>query len=332
MKKIKKPLLFLIFNRFDQTKLVFEKIRKYKPSMFFIAADGPRDNCQEAEICKEIRSYVIENIDWECEVYTLFRDKNLGCGIAVSSAISWFFEHVEDGLIIEDDCLPSESFFIFCEQMLDLYKNHHEVMHISGVNYLGQLFKINTYDFTLYSCIWGWATWRRAWKYYEYNIGNYSPNKLNHVILRNSNNDYNQFNFWNNYLIKLSEREIDTWDLQWQISVWMNFGICIMPAVNLVENIGFAEDALHTKNIDSPLAKLKVYQYNFDRIKKRKIKINYFLSDYIFYYAYLEKFELNKNQLNSLKITIEQSLIHKLKSKELTFRDKIYIIRKKFFN
>ena len=116
----KKPLstavLFLVFNRLDTTKEVFKAIRKAKPSRIYIASDGPRKiKNNEADKVKEVRSYIINNIDWQCDVNTLFREENLGCKIAVSTAIDWFFDNEEQGIILEDDCFPSQSFFWFCE-------------------------------------------------------------------------------------------------------------------------------------------------------------------------------------------------------------------------
>lgn len=328
MNQSKKPLLFLIFNRLQETKLVFEEIRKYKPSQFFIAADGPRENIQEYEICNAIRNYVIENIDWECEVYTLFRDQNLGCGKAVSSSITWFFEQVEDGIILEDDCLPSQHFFIFCEKLLDIYKNDQKVMHISGFNYLGEIKYNNQYLFSQFSSIWGWATWRRAWDNYIYDISLYDNLELDNKLVFNSNNDFNQLLFWRNYIKVLNEGKINTWDLQWQLSIWYNDSVSILPAQNLVSNIGFSPEALHTKNVESPLANLSTVLSNIKfRFRKKKIKINTNLSDYIFYYAHFELYNIKKSEVKSKKIPIQNSLYNSLKRNDLTIRDKFYLIR-----
>ena len=134
---LKTAVLFLIFNRLDTTKQVFEEIRKAKPPRLYIAADGPRENKEgEKEKVGAVRKYVLENIDWNCEVKTLFRDKNLGCGKAVSQAITWFFENEEMGIILEDDCLPSQSFFWFCEKLLKKYNKEKRIMLITGTSYL----------------------------------------------------------------------------------------------------------------------------------------------------------------------------------------------------
>ena len=130
------PILFLIFNRPDVTKCVFEEIRKQKPQYLYLAADGPRANKPgEYEKCILAREVVLEGIDWNCELKTLYRDENLGCGKAVSEAITWFFEHVEEGIILEDDCLPNNSFFTFCSELLDRFRTTDKIMHISGNNF-----------------------------------------------------------------------------------------------------------------------------------------------------------------------------------------------------
>jgi len=163
------PVLFIVFNRLDTTKQVFEEIKKAKPQKLFIAADGPR-NFQEKNKTDVVRKYILENINWKCEVKTLFREKNLGCKYAVAGAIDWFFDNVEQGIILEDDCLPSQSFFKFCQEMLEKYKDDERVMHISGTNVEG-ISKIDQdYFFAINFNVWGWATWKRAWKLYDINV------------------------------------------------------------------------------------------------------------------------------------------------------------------
>ena len=136
-KNLRVPVLFLVFNRFDTTKKVFEEIKRVKPKKLFISSDGPRkDKRKEKEVVEIIRKYLLDEIDWNCEVKTLFRNKNLGCKKAVSFAIDWFFKNVEEGIILEDDTIPNQDFFIFCEKLLEKYKEDERIMHISGNNFL----------------------------------------------------------------------------------------------------------------------------------------------------------------------------------------------------
>ena len=155
------PILFLIFNRPEVTFAVFEQIQKIQPKYLFIAADGPR-NYKENELCKATRD-VVQKIDWDCELKTLFRNENLGCAKNVSSAIKWFFDHVEKGIILEDDCYPDLSFFSFCEELLNYYDNNDRIMAISGFNaQLGIKRTKHSYFFAEIPLVWGWATWRKA--------------------------------------------------------------------------------------------------------------------------------------------------------------------------
>ena len=152
------PILFLVFNRPETTALVFQEIRKVRPQQLFVAADGPRpDRTGEAEKCAEVKK-IVAAVDWPCEVKTLFRDNNLGCRVAVSSAINWFFENVEEGIILEDDCLPHPDFFRFCNELLDYYRNDERIMHIGGNNFqFVNKYGKSSYYFSHYAHIWGWA-------------------------------------------------------------------------------------------------------------------------------------------------------------------------------
>jgi len=242
---LKTPVLFLIYKRLDTTKQVFQVIRQAKPPRLYIAADGPRENIEgEAEKVKVVRDYVIKNIDWDCEVKTLFRDKNLGCGRAVSEAITWFFEHEEMGIILEDDCLPSLSFFWFCEELLERYKDDMRIFLISGFNKQNKWKKYQaSYFFSHFGGIWGWASWRRAWKHFDIDMKDIDDFiKLNHFenLLGKRLGKIRQKIIYN------SINKLDIWDYQWAYARHKNNGLAIVPTVSLIENIGFGEDATHT--------------------------------------------------------------------------------------
>lgn len=241
------PILFLVFNRPDPTCKVFEEIKKARPKQLFIAADGPRKHKDgEFELCEKTRA-VITKIDWPCEVKTLFREENLGCKIAVSSAIDWFFENVEEGIILEDDCLPSSSFFTFCTSLLEFYRNDTRVMHIGGTNFQdGKLRGDGSYYFSSIHHIWGWATWRRAWKYYDVNMKSL-PVFLKENYLDTITPDKALQNYWKSHLENIYAGRIDTWDFQWTFAIWSQHGLGIIPNQNFVSNIGFGDEATHTK-------------------------------------------------------------------------------------
>lgn len=240
------PILFIIFNRPETTRLVFDEIRKAKPIKFFIAADGPRiDKLEDIEKCKATRE-IVSNIDWPCEVKTLFQEKNLGCKIAVSSAIDWFFEYIEEGIILEDDCLPDQSFFHFCEELLEKYKNEEKVMMIGGFNMNTKIDIKYSYIYSRFIHIWGWATWKRAWTKYDVEMRSWEE-KTNQEKIKKIIDNNNQWKTKKWSYDKTFSGKKDTWDYQWDYACLLNHGLCIIPSKNLVKNIGFNDDATHTK-------------------------------------------------------------------------------------
>ena len=168
------PVLFLIFNRPETTEIVFSVIRKAEPPRLYVAADGPRpDYPNDAESCEIVRA-IATDVNWDCKVKTLFRDQNLGCKLAASKAIDWFFEQELEGIILEDDCLPDQSFFWFCQELLGKYRDDTRIMHIGGTNFqFGKERTKYSYYFSRYAHVWGWASWRRAWKFYDVEMKNW---------------------------------------------------------------------------------------------------------------------------------------------------------------
>jgi len=241
------PILFLIFNRPEITQSVFEEIKKQKPKYLYVAADGARPNIvEDLEKCKATRALVIEGIDWDCEVKILFRDENLGCGKAVSEAITWFFDNVEQGIILEDDCLPHPSFFGYCETLLERYKEDEKVYAIGGTNFQnGNQIGDDSYFFSNYAYVWGWASWRRAWDLYDFNLKQLEAYKEKQLIKTIDKRSVFK-NYWISIYEKVVNKEIDTWDYQWNFAIWNNGGLTIVPNVNLISNIGFGNEATHT--------------------------------------------------------------------------------------
>lgn len=240
------PILFIIFNRPDTTRRVFEAIRQARPSKLFISADGPRAHkAGESEKCAVTRA-IVENIDWPCEVKRNYSEKNLGCKIGVSSAINWFFENVEEGIILEDDCLPNQSFFSFADAMLQRYRENEQVMLVRGTNLqFGKSIGDGSYYFSKSPHIWGWATWKRAWKKYDIEMSDLdafvSSEKIYEIF-----SDKKIANFWISIFKHVRDGKIDTWDTQWAYTVIKSEGLAVVPNVNLIENIGIGSDATHT--------------------------------------------------------------------------------------
>jgi len=281
----KASVLLLIFNRPEPTREVFKAIRAYQPARLYVAADGPRpEKGGEWTLCAETRS-VLNGVDWDCKVETLFRDQNLGCGTAVSEAINWFFDQEGEGIILEDDCLPDPSFFSFCEEMLDRYRDQPEVGSVSGNNFLPRsLHMEQPYGFSKYVQIWGWATWRRFWKNYDFKlVGEWSQWD---GIIRRANPVQNQANYWAEIFKTLRAGLIDTWDYQVMFSSWRHEYVHIFPSRNLVTNLGYGADATHT-NFKSPLADLPK-----DAIKDYRVTlpvaVDVEVDDATFYFRFLE--------------------------------------------
>jgi hypothetical protein len=249
------PILFLIFNRPDTTARVFEKIREIKPQRLFIAADGPRPTKEgEREKCQEVRDLVMKNIDWPCEVKTLFRDQNLGCGRAVSGGISWFFDQVDEGIILEDDTLPANSFFDFCKTLLEKYRNESVVKMIGGSNYSNREIQCkSTYYFTAFPHIWGWATWKRTWQEYDFRLENIRDDEVRDLLKKYFLKKEVIEGWVNNYHI-VKGGTANPWDFQLCFSILKRGGFNIVSATNIVTNIGFGADATHTSNINDELS------------------------------------------------------------------------------
>lgn len=256
------PVLFLVFNRPDLVERTFQAIRSAKPGRLFVASDGPRPGrIEDRKNCEQSRA-IVEKIDWDCEVKTLFRETNLGCRVAVSTAIAWFFSQVEEGIILEDDCLPNNSFFRFCSQLLERYREDERVMCITGNNFQnGHRRGSADYYFSIYNHIWGWATWRRAWDLYDPNASSFK--ELDRDFLFEGFLRENVAEYWRNLFRSIDKPGFNTWDYQWTFACWANSGLTITPNVNLVSNIGFDERATHTKDTNSSSSCLPCHAIDF---------------------------------------------------------------------
>lgn len=260
------PILMLVFNRPDLTKIVLQRVLELRPHKLYVVADGARDNRPEEKLKVAQTRALFDGIPKETELKVLFRKNNLGCKNSVSEGISWFFQYEEMGMILEDDCLPGACFFPFVRELLHYYKNEERIMHIGGNNFQ---FEKNmeraqdaSYYFSNFPQIWGWATWRRAWKCY-----NIEMKGLEEFIGGEHRKligwEWFYYYKYNQHLEKVANNQIDTWDYQWLFTVWQKGGLAIVPNVNLVENIGFGEEATHTTQSDSVLSKITTGEMKF---------------------------------------------------------------------
>lgn len=258
------PVAFIIFNRPDTTERVFSQIAKAKPSKLLVIADGPRANKQgENEKVAATRA-IIERVDWQCEVLTNFSDVNLGCKNRVSSGLDWVFEQVPEAIILEDDCLPDLSFFRFCEEMLEKYRNDQRIGMISGDNLqFGSRRNNDSYYFSRYVHIWGWASWRDRWQgSYDVQLKKW-PEVRDGDWLEDIVRNKKEALIWKKIFERIFNNEIDTWDYQWVFANWVQGRLSIVPNVNLISNIGFSRaDATHTTG-DGDEAELPIYPISF---------------------------------------------------------------------
>ncbi len=294
------PILFLTFNRFDTTCHVFREIKKLKPTKLYLASDGPRSgNLEDIDKIEKIRNYLVTNIDWKCDVNFLFRDVNLGCKIAVSSAISWFFQHEEEGIILEDDCLPDISFFKYCSVLLDKYRYNNMIAIISGDGRATlNLNLIDDYTFCKYPLIWGWATWKRVWDQYDVNIAKWP--ELKGKILNRISHNADTRRFWRKNFNLVYDNKIDTWDYQLVFLLILNNSYCITPKYNLIKNIGFGDDATHTKVLDSFSSNIDLASISNNLIHPPRIVLDSFVCDYFDLFVFKE-FSLLTRIINKIK-------------------------------
>jgi hypothetical protein len=245
---LKTPVALLIFNRPETTARVFEMIRRARPPILLLVADGARLNHPgEVESVATTRS-IVEQVDWPCKVLKNYSNTNLGCRRRVSSGLDWVFQTVETAIILEDDCLPHPTFFRFCEELLEKYKDDENIMHISGNNFQfdhkqGQ----SSYYFSRYAHVWGWASWRRAWRHYDVNMKRWTGAESKDLFLSDFTNPAEK-RFWKVKWDGASAGRIDTWDFQWVFACLAQKSLSIVPNVNLVSNIGFGLNATHTGN------------------------------------------------------------------------------------
>ncbi|WP_201743896.1 nucleotide-diphospho-sugar transferase [Hymenobacter busanensis] len=247
------PVLLLVFNRPDTTRRVLQALRRARPTRLYVAADGPRpQHPTDGANCQATRQLVRELVDWPCELHTLYRDTNLNCGVGPATAIDWFFEHEAEGIILEDDCVPAPSFFRFCAELLARYRHDTRVMHIGGNNFSAEAQRPPTaeaesYYFSTQVNSWGWATWRRAWQHFDFYLTGYQE-----LQRRGALQGLYSSALETRYRLSKIESVLDlpeppdVWDYQWHFAVAAHSGLCIVPAQNLVSNIGFGEHGTHT--------------------------------------------------------------------------------------
>jgi hypothetical protein len=270
----------MIFNRPDTTARVFAEIRKARPIKLLVVADGPReDHPADHEKCQQARA-IIDRVDWICEVLKNYSDVNLGCKRRVSSGLDWVFDTVDKAIILEDDVLPNPTFFRFCEELLDRYEHDERVGLISGDNFNIRPTGSESYCFSIFPLIWGWATWARAWRCHDQSMSLW-PEVRETEWLGNLLGGEASRKYWQHVFDKVFQERIDTWDYQWTFSCWQKGFLSIVPATNLVSNIGFGPAATHTTESDAGPLHCDVYPMQFPLSHPKFVKRDTFADNQI---------------------------------------------------
>jgi hypothetical protein len=266
------PIVLLIFRRPELTQRVFAQIAAARPRQLFIVADGPRSEA-DAERCAAARA-VVEQIDWDCAVQRNYASHNMGLRQRIPTGLDWVFKQVEQAIILEDDCLPHPTFFRYCTELLDRHAAHEDVMHISGDNFGYQRppGSRDSYYFSRFAHVWGWATWRRAWAHYDVGMQSWHDSAMRQAVL----SQFPRANrrYWQQIFDHTASGSIQTWDYQWLYACLVHNGKCAMPYGNLVSNIGFGGEATHTSGTASPLSNLPVQPMTFPLHHPNKISWN----------------------------------------------------------
>jgi hypothetical protein len=307
------PILFIIFNDPVKTRNTFEQIKKIKPQSLYLAADGPRQGkAGEEERCFETRK-ILDEISWECEVKTLFKSENSGsAGLGVFSAIEWFFGHVEEGIVLEYDVVPHLDFFYFCQELLIKYRNNENIMVVGGSNFQDEISRSDSsYYFSSLPTLWGFATWRRAFKKFELNVNKIKYSEFCNVIPYRANKKITRYWRWKFYC--MTQGRIETWDYPILFAIWINNGIGIISNKNLVTH--FVDSSGYAENFNShipgltnvpslsilPLSFQSTIKVNIDADMYLTKKFNLELSFFQLIYNYLREFVIPLSLVSFLK-------------------------------
>lgn len=281
------PILLIVFNRPEETKLVLTAIKKVKPKILYIASDGPRfNNTKDDLLVNQVRD-ICNNIDWECNVQRLYQNLNMGCSLGPRSALSWFFSKEIEGVVLEDDCLPNKDFFTYCELLLKHYRNDERVLNICGSN-MGYLNENNqSYFFSRFMNMSGWATWRRSAEAIDYELKSWKNTKFRkyktYKLLRTNffDLDIGWYQYWyQKFNLTIDKEFISWWDWQWIYYQLNSKKLSIIPNKNLVTNIGFNNSATHTIDENNPLANIPSESFDFPISHPKKIIHNIEYEEY----------------------------------------------------
>ena len=301
----KTPIALIAFNRPDVTKQTFKQIKKKKPEKLFLIVDGPREgNFQDLKNNEKVKK-IISNIDWKCKVYKNFSKKNLGLKKRIVSGLNWVFKNVDRAIILEDDCYATNNFFIFCEKLLNLYKSNKKIHVITGNNFQAGPVNNNSYYFSKYSHIWGWATWRRTWKLYD-DDDKKIKKFLNSRKFKKVCGISGEQKYWRNMYSQIKSGDLKSWAFYFLINIWDKEGITITPNLNLVKNLGINKKSFSNLNENYLQINISKKTLKFPLIHPKKLKVDEKADNWVFYNIYKRSLLIRlKNKIKKiLKIDI----------------------------
>lgn len=279
------PVALIVFNRPDVTQQVFARVRQAKPEQLFVIADAPRPNRTDDEANCAATRKIVEQVNWDCQVKFNYAEQNLGCRERVASGLNWLFEQVPEAIILEDDCLPQAGFFGFCQELLAHYRQEPKIWQICGSRYLPNRPVSESYYFSQHPYCWGWATWRRVWQQFDLEMSQWP--KLRDQGWLQTFLDPAAATTWQQNFEGVYHKRVNTWDYQWVFACWLQQGLSIVPAVNLIANIGFAADATHTLR-GNRLANLPTESLDWPLTHPAELSPNYRADDWVNFHVFNE--------------------------------------------
>ena len=304
--KLTTPVVFIIFNRPDVTERVFAEIAKAKPPKLLVVGDGARANREDEAAKVAACRALIARVDWPCEVLTNYSKINLGCKVRVSSGLNWVFEQVEEAIILEDDCLPDSTFFRFCEEMLNRFRDDKRIGMISGDNFqFGGARNQDSYYFSKYAHIWGWATWRDRWQSsYDFELKKW-PLLRDGRWLQDLFSNKHEAIYWERIFEKTFSGKINSWAYRWFFANLIEGRVSVAPNVNLISNIGFGRDDATNTQLISKEADIATSPITFPLLHPSFIVINKVADD--FEYRTLLYHSIYKRLLNKIRRILRSS-------------------------
>lgn len=288
---MKAPLVFLTFNRPEATERGLHVIRQYRPNELYLVSDGPREgNACDQELVQRTRD-VLDSVDWPCTVVRDYSAVNLGAGRRVASGLDNAFAAYEHAIVLEDDLVADDSFFSFCESMLERYADDERVMHVNGSGYpLAKTPGGASYRFSKLNLCWGWASWRRAWQRFQFDLGALDRDLVMRRIDQAFPNN-KQANYWKNIFQYTHEHSHDIWDFQWVFAMTLHRGLAVTPTSNLVLNTGFTPEATNTPTMPHWYADMTLQSLSHAGalVHPRKVDVDWDYDTYVMNRVFLNR-------------------------------------------